>query len=230
MLCEVTVKKFDEKMNWFSPYCIQCDQDLQQVEGNYKCCNRSYPYPDKRLFFSTKCKLLISSCFFQSNLCFSISTNRFRLYSLSSDDSGTIPIVWPDDEISRLTGKTIYDVESDELEVMFLLFPIKLSLVIPDQFKLSILSHAHVGSLTLLTLKQTNAVAPIPPILKSFEKKKYKVTILLTEENVKSGSKVYNATNISNPIEISDTHEPNLGKNETVEKNQTPPVSQLQYH
>ncbi|WOG81862.1 hypothetical protein DCAR_0101016 [Daucus carota subsp. sativus] len=130
VVCEVTVKKFDEKMNWYSPFCIQCDQDLLLVDGIYKCCKRIYPYPDK----------------------------TFRLYSLSSDESGTIPIVWPDDEISRLTGKTIYDVECEDLE--------------------------------------------------SFEKKKYRVTILLTEENVKSGSKVYNATNISNPVEITDSHEP----------------------
>lgn len=41
----------------------------------------------------------------------------FRLYSLCSDETGTIPIVWPDNEICRLTGKTVYDVESEENEV-----------------------------------------------------------------------------------------------------------------
>ena len=52
--------------------------------------------------------------------------------------------------------------------------------------------------------------------MKSFEKKKYRVTILLTEENVKSGSKVYHATNISNPVEITDSHEPTYKGQEPV--------------
>ncbi|KAK1385861.1 hypothetical protein POM88_023596 [Heracleum sosnowskyi] len=42
---------------------------------------------------------------------------RFKLYTLCSDNSGTIPIIWPNDEICRLTGKTIYDVDADENEV-----------------------------------------------------------------------------------------------------------------
>lgn len=80
-----------------------------------------------------------------------------------------------------------------------------------------------------LILQQTSGDSSIPPILKSFEKKIYQITILLAEENIKSGSKVYYATNISNPIEVSDTHEPNAKKHESWEKNKIPTVSQL-YH
>ncbi|KAK1397392.1 hypothetical protein POM88_007255 [Heracleum sosnowskyi] len=64
------------------------DDFIELVDEEYKCCNRSYPYPDK----------------------------RFKLYTLCSDDTGTIPIIWPNDEICRLTGKTVYDVEADDDE------------------------------------------------------------------------------------------------------------------
>lgn len=39
------------------------------------------------------------------------------MYTLCSDETGTIPVVWPDDEICRITGKTVYDVEVDDPEV-----------------------------------------------------------------------------------------------------------------
>lgn len=44
--------------------------------------------------------------------------NRFRLYASCSDDSECIPIVWPDDEVSRLLGKTVYEVDADHTEVI----------------------------------------------------------------------------------------------------------------
>ncbi|KAK1361527.1 hypothetical protein POM88_046001 [Heracleum sosnowskyi] len=140
--CEVTVKKFDEKMNWYTPFCIKCEKDLKLVNEIYQCCGRTYPYPDI----------------------------RFRLYGLCSDETGSIAIVWPDDEITRLTGKSVYDVEAEETEV--------------------------------------TGLKRIPEILKSFEKKKYNITIILSEDNLKEGSKVYTASNISKPLEVSDSHMP----------------------
>ncbi|KAK1358273.1 hypothetical protein POM88_051529 [Heracleum sosnowskyi] len=140
--CEVTVKKFDEKMNWYTPFCIKCEKELKLVNEIYQCCGRTYPYPDI----------------------------RFRLYGLCSDDTGSIAIVWSDDEITRLTGKSVYDVEAEETKV--------------------------------IGLKR------IPEILKSFEKKKYNITIILSEDNLKEGSKVYTASNISKPLEVSDSNTP----------------------
>ncbi|KAK1362026.1 hypothetical protein POM88_046500 [Heracleum sosnowskyi] len=161
--CEITVKKFDEKMNWYSPFCIECDEDINEVDGKYFCttktCQRNYPYPDK----------------------------RFRLYSLCSDDTGTIPIVWPDDEICRLTGKTVYDVEAEEFEV--------------------------------------EGCNKIPELLKSFEKKTYKITIILKDENLKQGSKVYMASNISNPIEMSGNHSPTQNVNVDVKETELTTIS-----
>lgn len=39
---------------------------------------------------------------------------RFRLYGIYCDDSGTVPVVWPAEEVCRLIGKTVYDVDADE--------------------------------------------------------------------------------------------------------------------
>ncbi|KAK1358561.1 hypothetical protein POM88_051817 [Heracleum sosnowskyi] len=89
--CQIRVKKFDENMSWFSPYCSKCETDLKLVDENWRCteCNRNKLYPDR----------------------------RFRLYSLCSDDSGAIPIIWPNEEICRLTGKCVYDLEGDDPQV-----------------------------------------------------------------------------------------------------------------
>lgn len=59
----------------------------------------------------------------------------------------------------------------------------------------------------------------IPDILKTFEKKAYTITIVLSEENIKKGSNVFHATNISKPQEVTDTHSP--GGNKTVIAQQT---------
>ncbi|KAL1820507.1 hypothetical protein ACET3Z_015376 [Daucus carota] len=77
-------ESYIQKMNWFSPFCLQCEKDIKLADGSYQCCGRSIP---------------------------------FRLYSLCSDSTGTVAIVWPDEEICRLTGKTVYDVDAEEIEV-----------------------------------------------------------------------------------------------------------------
>lgn len=37
---------------------------------------------------------------------------------LCSDGTGTIPIMWTDDELTRYTGKTVYDILGDESQVL----------------------------------------------------------------------------------------------------------------
>ncbi|WOG88925.1 hypothetical protein DCAR_0208160 [Daucus carota subsp. sativus] len=87
VICMLNVKKVDEKMNWYICYCTQCDIEVLTVDGVYKCtqCSRVMPYPDK----------------------------RFQLYTLCSDETGIIPVIWPNEEIVRLIGKEIYEVELD---------------------------------------------------------------------------------------------------------------------
>lgn len=42
---------------------------------------------------------------------------RYQLITLCSDESGTIPVMWSDDEVTRLTGKTVYDFLADDVQV-----------------------------------------------------------------------------------------------------------------
>ncbi|XP_063948868.1 uncharacterized protein LOC135152556 isoform X1 [Daucus carota subsp. sativus] len=88
--CKLTVKKVDQKVKWFAEYCIACDVDLELSGNKFKCpnCGKMKPYPDK----------------------------RYQLITLCSDESGTIPVMWSDDEVTRLTGKTVYDFLADDVQ------------------------------------------------------------------------------------------------------------------
>ncbi|KAL8147938.1 hypothetical protein AgCh_005317 [Apium graveolens] len=98
---------------------------------------------------------------------------RVYPYPDTSDELGTILVVWPDDEICRITGKTVYDVVGDDPEV--------------------------------------EKGQQLPKMLKLCEKKTYNFTIIITETNVKEGSKVYKASQISE-VEISASHSPSLNQ------------------
>ncbi|KAK1404303.1 hypothetical protein POM88_003908 [Heracleum sosnowskyi] len=88
---KVIVKKIEKKVNWYTNYCAKCDIDIELVDKKYQYgqCGKIYPYPDK----------------------------RYQLTTLCSDSSGTIPIIWNDEEVIRLCGKTVYDLIADDEEV-----------------------------------------------------------------------------------------------------------------
>lgn len=71
-------------------------------------------------------------------------------------------------------------------------------------------------------------VNKIPDILKSFEKKAYTITIVVSEENVTKGSNVFHASNISKPHEVTDTHSPGPNKNVVAEQKEIIDVSFIQ--
>ncbi|KAK1382779.1 hypothetical protein POM88_020514 [Heracleum sosnowskyi] len=131
---------------------IECDINIELVDRKYQCgeCHKIYPYPDK----------------------------RYQLTSLCSDNTGTVPIIWTDEEVIRLCGKTVYDIIADDEEVED-----------GDKF---------------------------PTTLQEFEKKEYNITIIVTKENVKEGSKVYTATKIAAPNEMSGNHSPSQKENSEV--------------
>ncbi|KAL1803642.1 hypothetical protein ACET3Z_032289 [Daucus carota] len=85
--CQITVKRVDEKSNWYDNVCTTCGYEVTIVEGRYRCvvCSRNVPFPDK----------------------------RFRLGTLCNDATGLIAIVFPDDEIQRITGKNAFDIEEE---------------------------------------------------------------------------------------------------------------------
>ncbi|KAL1833682.1 hypothetical protein ACET3Z_003333 [Daucus carota] len=86
--CQITVKRVDEKSNWYDNVCTTCQTEVTTVEGRYRCilCSRNVPFPDK----------------------------RFRIATLCNDTTGIIAIIFPDDEIQRIVGKNAFEVE-DEL-------------------------------------------------------------------------------------------------------------------
>ncbi|KAK1388490.1 hypothetical protein POM88_016668 [Heracleum sosnowskyi] len=71
--CQIIVKKVEQKTNWYDYVCTSCGEEVDIVEGGYKClkCVRNIPYPDK----------------------------RFRLATICNDTTGILAIVFPDDEI-----------------------------------------------------------------------------------------------------------------------------------
>ncbi|KAK1387434.1 hypothetical protein POM88_015612 [Heracleum sosnowskyi] len=150
--CKVTVKKFDKKVKWYSNFCAKCDINIELVDRKYQCgqCRKIFPYPDK----------------------------RYQLTSLCSDNTGTVPIIWTDEEVIRLCGKTVYDIIADDEEVED-----------GDKF---------------------------PTALQELEKKEYNITIIVTKENVKEGSKVYTATKIAAPNEMCGNHSPSQKENSEV--------------
>ncbi|KAK1371082.1 hypothetical protein POM88_037174 [Heracleum sosnowskyi] len=85
--CQITVKKVEQKTNWYDYVCTSYGEEVDIVEGRYKClkCVRNIPYPDK----------------------------RFRLATICNDTTGILAIVFPDDEIQRILGKNAFDVADE---------------------------------------------------------------------------------------------------------------------
>ncbi|KAL1823423.1 hypothetical protein ACET3Z_010201 [Daucus carota] len=90
VFCEVTVKRISDPKNWFFRKCSGCDLELEHEGGKFKCsrangCGRIIPYPEK----------------------------RFRLCTLCSDESGSIAIIFPDHEITKIIDKTVIDLHAN---------------------------------------------------------------------------------------------------------------------
>ncbi|WOH14598.1 hypothetical protein DCAR_0934118 [Daucus carota subsp. sativus] len=88
--CEVTVKRFMDKSSWYFRKCTGCDLELEVQDAKFKClrdggCGRIYPYPEK----------------------------RFRVGTLCSDETGSIAIIFPDNEITRMIDKTVIDLHAE---------------------------------------------------------------------------------------------------------------------
>ncbi|KAK1402032.1 hypothetical protein POM88_001637 [Heracleum sosnowskyi] len=99
ILCALTVKKVEQQYNWYDNFCTNCDEEVNIVDGRFRCivkCKRNIPLPDK----------------------------RFRLCTVCSDNTGVIVVVFPDDEIQRITGKNVFEIENDDNQVVEdILFP-----------------------------------------------------------------------------------------------------------
>ncbi|KAK1396663.1 hypothetical protein POM88_006526 [Heracleum sosnowskyi] len=105
--CHVTVKKVDDQCTWYDNWHIKCDKEVTIVDGRYRCtnCKRNFPYPDK----------------------------RFRICTLCSDDSGMLPIIFPDEEIQRIIGKDVYDLENENRERFYHYLSISKEIILKER-------------------------------------------------------------------------------------------------
>uniref|UniRef100_A0A161XYQ7 Replication factor A C-terminal domain-containing protein n=1 Tax=Daucus carota subsp. sativus TaxID=79200 RepID=A0A161XYQ7_DAUCS len=142
--CKVKVTKVEEGASWFYAVCTKCPNEILKEQGIYKCtnCNRIIPYPDK----------------------------RFRICTLCSDNTGSVAIIFHDDEVSRILGKTVFDIEAQAIQA-----------------------------------KQDDS---FPPLLKSFENKVFNITLEINCNNIKKGSRVYDAFEIGDKIESGGNFDP----------------------
>ncbi|KAK1354042.1 hypothetical protein POM88_047298 [Heracleum sosnowskyi] len=86
--CVISVRKVETNYNWFYQKCTRCEEEVSFVGGNYTCkaCVRNIPFPNK----------------------------RFRILTLCSDETGSIPVIFPDHEIRKLVGKSVFEVQLEE--------------------------------------------------------------------------------------------------------------------
>ncbi|KAK1360716.1 DUF223 domain-containing protein [Heracleum sosnowskyi] len=145
VICEVTIKKVDEKEKWYYTKCTGCKMEIQKQDGLYKCgkCPRIIPYPDK----------------------------RFRVCTVCSNNTGSMVILLPDDDIIRIIDNTVVDIHAE--------------------------------------CKTEQEEDNFPEILRFFVNQKYKMTIELNEDNLKNGSTVYEAKEMVENNEVSDSFDPN---------------------
>ncbi|WOG87093.1 hypothetical protein DCAR_0206315 [Daucus carota subsp. sativus] len=142
--CKVKVTKVEEGASWFYAVCTKCPKEILKEQGIFRCtdCNRIIPYPDK----------------------------RFRICTLCSDNTGSIAIIFHDDEVCRILEKTVFDIEAEAI--------------------------------------QAKMEEKYPALLKSFENKVFIITLQISCNNLKKGSRVYDAYEIADKIESGANFDP----------------------
>ncbi|KAL1805639.1 hypothetical protein ACET3Z_028707 [Daucus carota] len=142
--CQLNVKKVEPKNMWYDDVCSSCDKPVEILDGRYKCldCKRSIPFPEK----------------------------RFRLATVCKDSTGCIAVLFPHEEIQRILGKDVFDIENDETQV--------------------------------------GESISFPPLLRSFEKKDFLISLKIVEKNINKSSNVYIAHSLQEPPEMLGDHIP----------------------
>ncbi|WOH06658.1 hypothetical protein DCAR_0626086 [Daucus carota subsp. sativus] len=146
--CKVRVTKVEENANWYYAICTKCPAEIVKENGVFNCinCKRIIPYPDK----------------------------RFRVCTLCSDSTGTIAIIFLDEDVSRILEKTVFDVEVEMFEA--------------------------------------KTEGQFPQQLKELQNEVYDITLNITADNLKKGSKVYEAFQILDKVESGGNFDPSGGK------------------
>ncbi|KAL1818319.1 hypothetical protein ACET3Z_013188 [Daucus carota] len=146
--CKVRVTKVEENSSWYYAICTKCPTEIVKENGVFNCmnCKRIIPYPDK----------------------------RFRVCTLCSDSTGTIAIIFLDEDVTRILEKTVFDVEVE--------------------------------------LFEEKTEGQFPHQLKGLQNQIYDITLNITADNLKKGSKVYEAFQILDKVESGGNFDPSSKK------------------
>ncbi|KAK1383044.1 hypothetical protein POM88_020779 [Heracleum sosnowskyi] len=82
--------KLEDKSSWYYANCAKCKVEVFREGGRYKCtnCKRTIPHPDK----------------------------RFRVCTICSDQTGSVGIFFPDNEVRRVIQKSVFDIHAEYIE------------------------------------------------------------------------------------------------------------------
>lgn len=118
------MKKVEKNCNWFDNFCTTYDEEVNIMEGRFRCttCKHNIPFLDKRFvkmlrFFYESHHISVQ--FVSANPDYICILLRFRLCTICSDNTGIIVMVFPNDEIQRILGKNVFDVENDDEQVFY---------------------------------------------------------------------------------------------------------------
>lgn len=94
---------------------------MLKVDIDVTLANEIYQFQIKGVskFIIRQCGILLVIVKFVTLFCLYVQLIRFRICTICSDETGFIPVVFPDEEIQRLIGKDVYEVENDNCEVQF---------------------------------------------------------------------------------------------------------------
>ena len=121
---------------------------------------------------------------------------RFRLATVCKDSTGCIAVLFPHEEIQRILGKDVFDIENDETQV---------SIVIQFYFVLHIIMYTYK---TWVCYSKVGESISFPPLLRSFEKKDFLISLKIVEKNINKSSNVYIAHSLQEPPEMLGDHIP----------------------
>ncbi|XP_074375097.1 uncharacterized protein LOC141716815 isoform X2 [Apium graveolens] len=141
----------------------------------------------------------------------------FCLEALCSDQAGSVTIVLPHSSVVRIAQKNVEDLYSLEKVV-------KYWNCLYSHIVIHFFIRSDVTVDVKLMMKELGEHF-FPPFLQLFERKKYVITILISEQNIRDGSTVYEATEIGDVVESSGQFTPS--GQETVDQHVYSPMNVL---
>lgn len=113
----------DQAKKWYLAKCTMCVGEVEYGEDKFKCnkCNRLIPHPRRRYI---ACCVIFPKLFLLPVLCmFIIFLASFCVETLCSDHTGTVTVILPHCQVTKIVHKNVEDLYSLEKEVVYLHYP-----------------------------------------------------------------------------------------------------------